>query len=139
MDPEKPVKTKLRIVVEAHCEEREPIAYAAMLKNIRATYWLKNLEKDVKEFTQTCIQCIIARNEKRILLPLALALEGKRPNEVIHMYFLYMGLADESTVKYVLLIKDGFSSNAWLYPTKDANSDVAASAISKWITCFSCM
>lgn len=137
--PDEATNLKLRIVVEGHCGERGHRAYEATLEAIKETYWWSNIKQDVREFTQACIHCIISRNGERIPRPLATAIHGEKPNEVIHMDFLYMGPAEESNMKYLLLIKDDLSSYAWLYPCERADSDVATSALAKWMACFGSM
>lgn len=125
---------KLRIAVAGHCGERGHRAYAATLDTIGESYWWDEMKKDVREFTQSCIHCIISRNGERIPRPLSTALHGERPNEVIHADFLYMGPPERSELKYVLVIKDDLSSYTWLWPCGSADSEAATYALSKWIS-----
>lgn len=55
------------------------------------------------------------------------------------MKFQYKGPVDETSLKYILLMKDDLRSSTWLYPSEGANSDAAASATFKWITSFGFM
>lgn len=89
------------------------------------------MKKDSKEFIQSCIYRIISRNGERISRPLATALHGEKPNEVIHADFLYMGPAEENNLKYVLIIKDDICSYTWLCPSKNADSDAGTTALAK--------
>ncbi len=41
--------------------------------------------------------------------------------------------------KYLLLIKDDLSSYVWLSPTKNANAEVVAENLSRWIASFTLM
>lgn len=137
--PEKAKDLKLRIVVEAHCGERGHRAHASTLEVISSQYWWTGLKEDVREFTQACIHCIVSRNGERIPRPLSTALHGERPDEVVHANFLNMGPAEESNLKYILVVKADISSYTWLQPCINADSDAAVGTIEKWILCFGIM
>lgn len=49
-----------------------------------------------------------------------------------------MGQTD-STLMYVLVIKDDFSGYSWLVPTESADSKTTANSISRWISTFTVM
>lgn len=70
---------------------------------------------------------------------MATAIYGGRPNEVVHINILYMGPAEKSSLKFLLLIKDDISSYTWLYPCENADSDVATSGLAKWMACLGSM
>lgn len=94
------------------------------------------MKEDVQKFNEACIHCIASRNGEIIPRPLSTALYGHRPNEVFHTYFLYMGPAEKSDLKYILVIKDDISSYTWIHPCTSSDSDAAESALSTWIACF---
>lgn len=122
---------KLRIEVEAHCGERGHKAFAATLHTISSEYWWPEMKQDIREFTQSCIHCIISRNGERIPRPLASALHGENPNEVIHADFLYMRPSEENDLKYVLIVKDDLSSYSLLCPCNSADSEAATDILAK--------
>lgn len=62
----------------------------------------------------------------------------RKPNEVVHVDFIYMGPAEESNLKYMLLVRSDISFYTWSFPSVEADSDAATNAISKWISCFGC-
>lgn len=97
------------------------------------------LTKEVKEFTQGCINCIIYRAGERIPRPLATSLHGQKPNEVVHMDFLYMGIAEKRDVRYVLVLNDDVSSYTWLFASSSPDAETAAGALAKWIAAFGSM
>lgn len=68
--------------------------------------------------------------------PLASALHAQRPNEVVHLDYLYMGPSSAEGPKYVLLLKDDLSSFAWLFPTAHPDAENAVSAMASWIATF---
>ena len=67
--------------------------------------------------------------------PLAHALHGSKPNEVLHFDYLYLGPGSDS-LNYVSILKDNFSSYVWLFPTESADADNAAQCICTWIAAF---
>lgn len=79
------------------------------------------------------------RNGDCIPRPQATAIQGDRPNEGIHADFLYMGPANGSNVKYLLLIKDDLSSYSWIHPCNNAERDAVTIALLKWMECLGCM
>ena len=102
---------------------------------MREDFFWESLKKDVAQFVNSCIHCLATRARERIPRPLATALHAERPNEVLHMDYLFMG-ASSTEQKYVLLIRDDLSGYVWLWPTTDATSDAAAEALSMWIGVF---
>lgn len=98
---------------------------------VRAELSWRDLRKDFKEFIQHCLHCNILRNGDRIPRPLATALYGQKPEEVVQMDFLYMAPAKNSKVKYVLVLKDNLTSYSWLLPQDSRDSDVAIALFSK--------
>lgn len=97
------------------------------------------MTRDVSEFTQSCIHCIIFRNSERIARPLAEAIHGEKPNEVVHADLLYMGPPEGSNIKYFLSIKDNLSSYTWLYLCDSADGDAGTSVLGKLMACFGSM
>lgn len=89
------------------------------------------MKEDIRELTRACVHCIISRSGEQVRRPLSTALHDKKPNEVVHMDFLYMGPANENAIKYLLLIKDDVNSYYWLLPCSNADSEAVTSAISK--------
>ena len=70
--------------------------------------------------------------------PLAHALHATRPNEVVHCDYLYMGEGIEND-KYILILRDDFSSYVWLYRTNAETGEAAAEALAMWVGVFGCM
>lgn len=87
------------------------------------------MKEDGQEITQACIHCIVSRNGELIPRPLSTAVHGDVPNEVVHAAFLYMGAAEESDLKYILIIKNNLRSYNWLHPCVSADSDAAVNTL----------
>lgn len=91
------------------------------------------MRADVRELAQACIHCLVSRLGDIIPRPLVTALNGQRPNEVVHTDFQYIGDAKMRDLKYILVIRDFISSYSWLPPYDTADSDAATIALSGWI------
>lgn len=102
----------------------------------RTKYWREDLKVDFKEFIQSCIHFILSQNGERVPRPLSTALHGERPNDFEHANFIYMGPAEGSNVKYILIVTNDIISYTWLFPSNNVDSDAATTAIGRWITCF---
>jgi Integrase zinc binding domain len=66
------------------------------------------LGKDCAQFCRSCLHCLSATGGLRTPRPLGEAIHAERPNQVLHFYFLFMGLATTGQ-KYILILKDDFS------------------------------
>ena len=67
--------------------------------------------------------------------PLATALHGERPNEVLHMDFLYVGPVIDGK-KYLLILRDDHSSYVRLWAATAATAEEAAIALIDWVGAF---
>lgn len=133
--PESDLELQLKIIVTCHCGvigHRGTDATSSILKE---NFHWQTMDKDVRKFVQQCLHCMITRTGKLIPRPLAHAIHGQKPNEVIHMDFLYMGPSTEQK-RYLLIIRDDHSSFVWLWPTESCTSAEAASALIHWIGSF---
>lgn len=79
---------------------------------------------------------VVSRNGERIPRPLSTGLQGKRANEVVHVDYLYMGTAEQSSLEHMLVVRNDISSYTWLQLCVNSNSDAEVSTIAKWISCF---
>lgn len=122
---------KLRIVVEAPSRDWGHRAYQATLKLIRRTNWWIKMKRNVKEFIQARIHCIISQSSDRMPLPLPSILHGDKPNDVVQPNFLFTDLSDSNNIKPILLIKGDLSTYSWLHPCSSTDRTSAANAIAK--------
>lgn len=90
-------------------------------------YW-KTMERDVEQLVKGCLHCIISRSGEINPRSLSHALHAERPNDILHLYYLYMGLS-MNNLNYLLLIKDDLSSDAWFFPTDTATGEAAAESV----------
>lgn len=130
---------KLKIANNYHAGEKGHRSYTAIMVTIDSVYWRTDIRQDIKKLIQSCIHCIVFRIEEIIPRLLSTALHEEKLNEVVHADLIYMGPAEESNVKYMLIIKDGISSYTGLCPCDNVDSDAASAAVAKWVTCFGLM
>eukprot|EP00171_Calliarthron_tuberculosum_P001006 IDg1006t1 len=136
--PENDVDLQLKLMVVAHCGTMGHRGVAATESVIREDFIWANLSKDAAEFVKNCIHCIMTRTGEMVPRPLGTALHGNKPNDIIHMDYLYMGTST-CEMKYSLILRDDLSSYVWLWDAKSANSETAAAALARWIACFGTM
>lgn len=106
--------------------------------SVREAFVWERMSDDVAAFVRSCLHCIVTQTGEVVPRPLGHGLHGESPNEVIHVDFLFMG-ASNSSVKYLLVIRDDLSSYVWLWPAAAAPSDAAAEALATWIAVFGSM
>lgn len=59
----------MRIVVEAYCAEQSHSAIDTTSELFQRTYWWPEMNVDLKAFMQTCLHCIISRNDDDTTTP----------------------------------------------------------------------
>lgn len=106
--PEGDSALHMKVIVISHCGIGGHRGNSATESTIRENFHWGSLHEDVSEFVQSCIHCIITRTGEVVPRPLGPALHEKKPNEVVHIDFLYMGPGLDN-LKYVLVVKDDLS------------------------------
>lgn len=129
---------KLRILIASHCGSMGHRGQEATESVLREDFLWEGMHDDVTSFVRGCLHCIITRSGEIVPRPLGHALHGEKPNEVLHVDFLYMGQSS-AQLKYVLIIRDDFSSYVWLWPTPVATAEAAAEALATWVAVFGAM
>lgn len=136
--PKDAKELQLRIIIARHGGIGGHRGQYATRSAIAESFVWHGIQTQVDHFLRRCIHCIVSRSGEKIPWPLAHALNGLKPNEVLHMDFLYMGDITEG-LKYLLLLRDDLSSYTWLYPTTEATAASAAAALSMWVGSFGSM
>ncbi|GMF18554.1 unnamed protein product [Phytophthora fragariaefolia] len=98
---------------------------------IRDWCWWPSLADDVSRFVRSCIHCVATRNGREPR-PYGPAIHATKPNEVIHFDYLTLPEDEDSHNKYVLVVKDDFSSFTELYPAADPDASTCADALLQW-------
>lgn len=136
--PAKDLELQMKVLVVSHCSLGGHRGQDATESIIRENFVWRDMKGDIAEFVKTCIHCIVTRAGEVIPRPLGTQLHGQRPNEVVHVDYLFMGEGVDD-LKYVLLIRDELSSFVWLCATATATGEFAAEMLSKWVAMFSTM
>lgn len=107
--PEEDLELQLKILVISHGGTIGHRGTDATQSIVKESFWWPTIDKDVKEMVRGCLHCIITRQGDVVPRPLGKALHAGKPNEVLHMDYLYMG-PGTGKKKYLLLICDYLSS-----------------------------
>jgi hypothetical protein len=134
--PEHAVELQLRLCVEAHCHSAGHRAYEATLGAIKECAAWTTMAKDVKVFVQSCLHCVATIPGDKVPRPLGTQLHAIKPNEILHLDFLYIGLSRDGNYQYLLLLKDDLSGYLWLVPCRTADAAATIDALMPWFAVF---
>jgi Integrase zinc binding domain len=98
---------QLRICIVAHMGIWGHRGRKTTTDRIKGIFDWDTLAEDVKTFCNTCLHCLSTIGGDREPRPLGDALHAGKPNELLHMDFLYMG-PSVTKDRYLLLLKDDF-------------------------------
>lgn len=133
--PESDLNLQLKILVASHCGSIGHRGQDGTRSILKENFFWNGMAKDVEQLVKGCLHCLITRSGDIIPRPLAHAQHGERPNEVVHLDFLYMGRGAGNN-SYILIVRDDHSSYIWLFPCEAATSEEAANALTTWISSF---
>ena len=133
--PKKDDHLKLNLLVMAHCGPAGHRAQHVTKTTVHKHFTWTGIDDDVKTFCTKCLHCAATKGAIRVTRELAHAMHADRPNEIVHFDYLYMG-AGSGGVKYVLILKDDFSSYVWLRPATTCDAHHATTALLEWVTTF---
>ena len=133
--PPNAFELKLKLLVTSHCGSIGHRGQLATESILRENFIWDNMREDVVNFVRGCIHCLVSRTGETVPRPFGHALHAERPNEILHIDYLYLGPSIEDA-RYALLIKDDLSSYIWIWPTARATSEHAVDALTTWFACF---
>jgi hypothetical protein len=122
--PECAVELQLRLCVEAHCRSVGHRAYEATLGAIKEYVAWTTMAKDVKDFVQNCLHFVATIPGDKVPRPLGAQLHATKPNGILHLDILYIGLSRGGKYQYLLLLEDDLGGYLWLVPCR--TDDAAA-------------
>jgi hypothetical protein len=94
------------------------------------------MAKDVKVFEQNCLHCVATIPGDKVPRPLSTKLHETTPNEILHFYFLYIGLSRDGKYQYLLILKDDLSGYLWLVQCHTADDAATVDALMRWFAVF---
>jgi hypothetical protein len=95
------------------------------------------MARDVNVFVQNCLHCVAIIPGYKVLRLLRAHLHATKPNEIMHFYFLYMGLSRNEKHQNILHSKDVLSGYLWLVPCRTADAATTFDAIMRCFAVFS--
>lgn len=93
------------------------------------------MRKDVEEFLKTCLACLANQGKGVTPRPFGHALHATKPNELLHMDYLYIG-PGENDAKYILILKDDASGAVRLIVCKAADALTTAESLVQYFADF---
>lgn len=93
------------------------------------------MQADTESILKSCIAFLRTSAGEVMPSSLGTAVRGSRLQEVIHLYFCYILLA-ENSIYYVLILKDDVDSYKWLTATAEADAETTADAPLHWFALF---
>ena len=127
---------QLRVCIIAHTGPSGHRGYNTTVHNIEKEFIWSTVREDVDKFLKACIHCISTKGGRREPRPFGPALHGMFSNDLIQFDFIEMG-PSSTGMKYLLMIKDDFSSYSWFIPFSNANAENAADGLLEWCATFS--
>jgi transposase InsO family protein len=68
--------------------------------------------------------------------PLGTQLHATKPNEMLHLDFIYIGLSRQGKNQYLLLLKDDQRGYLWLVPCRTTDAAATVDAMMRWFAVF---
>jgi len=126
---------QLRICIIAHTSSAGHRGIAATESAIRRSFHWTTITEDVDAFIKGCIHCLSTLQGKKIPRPFGPAVHGTYANDLVQFDFLEIAPGRDG-VKYILMVRDDFSSFCWLFPFANANSANTCEALLEWCSTF---
>lgn len=130
---------QLRLIINAHNGTGGQRGKHAAQRIVGENFVWDRMKKDIDVFVTNFLHCLVTRTGEVIPRPLASALHGSTPNDVLYKDYLYMGNAADSDFKYVLVRRDDLSSFKWLFPTAAPIAEKAGETLSSSVSTFGTM
>ena len=130
--PEQDADLELKLLVIAHCGSSGHRGRDTTLSILKENFSWKMMDEDCSKFVASYLHCLNGKTGHEIPRPLSTTIQGKKPNDVIHFDYLYMG-EGIANLKYKLVITDELSPYLWIVPATNADAETAASELAKWI------
>jgi Integrase core domain len=130
--PERAVELQPRSCVEGRCRIAGHRAYEATLGEIKEYVAWTTMAKDVKISVQNYLHSVATIPGDKVPRPLGTQLHAIKPNEILHLDFLYLGLSRDGKYQYLLLLKDDLSGYLWLVPCRTADAASTIDTLMRW-------
>ena len=128
-----------RVCIVAHAGSAGYRGIAPTLRAIKRRFIFTDMSKIVKRFVQRCLQCLKSSSGKKIPLMFGHQILPKGPGDVVHLDHLCIQKESESSDRYLLVIKDGFSSLCELVAVPSTDAAPTVTALLRWIARYELM
>lgn len=108
---------------------------SASLDILRAQFTWIGMRKHMEDFFLHFLLYVIYRTLVKIPFPTSSILLEQWSNEVLHLYYLWLGFSSTED-QHVLVIKDDFEGYWWISAAAAADSSHYASQLSRWISTY---
>ena len=126
---------KLRIILAAHAGAGGHRGRQPTIATIKPHFHWKNLDNDVESFVKSCLHCLSSESGTVVPRPLGHALHANAPNKLLHFDFCSISKGEGGS-RYVLIMKDDFSSYVKLIASTEATAEVVADSLISWFSSF---
>jgi hypothetical protein len=131
----------LRCLLTAHVSLAGHRTNVQTLDNLKHYVWWKEMKADVNGFVCECLVCERAQSFTSIPRPWGLTLKATKRFQILHFDYMYITDVSKTSTypyKYLLVLKDDYSSFVELIPTISCDHEPVAEAIVKWISRYVC-
>jgi hypothetical protein len=135
--PEEELELKTRLCVIAHSGGNSGhLGYRATLRKL--TQFFQSVE-DGRQLCRVCLHCLPTRGGMREPRPFGCAVHGQKPNEVLHMDWIYISPAKKNgkhEFEWNLMLRDDLSGVVRITPARVPDTEVTMEALMEWRALF---
>ena len=131
--PNSAKELKIRLMVIAHSGTSGHRGIQITIKALKEQFYWKTITTDVEAFIKECLHCLSTTGGQKIPRPYGEQLHASKPGEIIHFDFLFIRpKSTESTLQYILIIKDDASGFCELIPSESPTTETTVTALLGW-------
>jgi len=134
--PEEAEDLRRRLCIIAHAGGNSGhLGYQATAQKLAQFFYWKNSVEDAKAVCSSCLHCLPTRGGARVPRPLGTQVHGSRPNEVVHMDWIYIWPMKKNGIheyQWNLIIRDDLSGMIKMTPAKQPETSVTVEALMEW-------
>jgi transposase InsO family protein len=135
MVPKEATDFQLRICIVAHSGAAGHRGIAESKAAVMKVFWWPGIAQDVELFVRDCLLSRVTRGGRVEPMPLGEQPHAEKPNEILHLDFLFMGKS-KGEERYILVIKDDATKMVLLRNEVSAGAQEAAEALLEWFSMF---
>jgi hypothetical protein len=124
-----------RLTLKMHHEGYGHMGANRMLETIRLRYFWRNMDQDIIEHTNKCLNCKLRKSyQRKPKVPIMKYSDTARPLDRVHVDLTGPLPATKLKNKYIMVIKDYLTKYVWLIPLKTKTAmEVAEAFVGEFI------